>query len=134
MPTSNYLEEAILNWIDGTAAFPVSPANVYVALSTTNPLEDGSGISEPNPADGYARQTFSLAGIVQAPNEATRASDANVVFGPATVSWGTIEFLAVFDALTLGNMLWYGPLTQPRTVNAGVPFRFPAGDLIIGQR
>lgn len=134
MPTSNYLEEAILNWVDGTAPFPASPANIYVALSLTDPLEDGSGITEPNGADGYARQLVSLAAIVQGPDDATRATDAVITFGPATNDWGTVEFFAIFDALVLGNMLWYSTLAASADVTTGQSFRFPAGALIIGQR
>jgi hypothetical protein len=54
-----------------------------------------------------------------------------VEFDVATGSWGTITYVAVFDALTTGNMLAYGELTVSKTIGSGDVFRIPAGDLDI---
>jgi hypothetical protein len=54
-----------------------------------------------------------------------------VEFDAATGSWGTITYVAVFDALTSGNMLAYGELTVSKTIATGDVFRVPAGDLDI---
>ncbi len=43
----------------------------------------------------------------------------------------TITHIAIFDALTSGNMLGWAQLTTSRTINDGDVLRIPAGDLDI---
>jgi hypothetical protein len=44
-------------------------------------------------------------------------------------NWGTISHVALYDAITVGNSLWHGPLDTPIVVNDGTTFSFPAGNL-----
>jgi len=39
--------------------------------------------------------------------------------------------VGIFDAQTGGNLLWYGDLTQSKTVDSGDTFKINAGDLVI---
>lgn len=133
MPKSNYLEEAQLNWVRGTA-MPAAPSAVYVALSTADPTEDGSAIAEPAGGDGYARQAATFGAPSQGANAATISNSAEVSFGAATGAWGTITHFAVFDAVSGGNMLYHGTLTASRVVGSGDTARFAAGQLVIGEQ
>lgn len=60
MPTtlakSNYMEDGVLNTMRGSALAAWTP---YLALSTANPTEDGSGIAEPS-GGAYARQAVTM--------------------------------------------------------------------------
>jgi hypothetical protein len=121
---SNYLENKILDHVFKTASFSV-PTNIYVALSTADPTESGSGIAEPS-GNGYARTVCNAwdaasGGATQNTNEVT--------FPTATGSWGTIAHFALFDASTGGNMLAYGALTVSKAVTSGDTPKFNAGDI-----
>jgi len=124
---SNYWENKILDHIFGKASY--TPPTIYVGLSTTDPLDDGSGLAEPL-SNGYGRTQTSAsdwnaasAGVTNNANE--------IIFSEATGSWGTITHFALFDAATGGNMLCYGALSQSRAIVSGDKARFTAGDLSV---
>jgi hypothetical protein len=61
----------------------------------------------------------------------TASNNAALEFPTATASWGTITHVAVFDAVTTGNMIAYATLTSSKTIATGDVLRVPAGDLDI---
>jgi hypothetical protein len=81
--------------------------------------------------NGYARVvtgTITVSGT--SPTLATNA--AAIEFAAASGgNWGTITHVAIFDALTSGNMLGWAALSSSRTINDGDIIRIPAGDLDI---
>jgi hypothetical protein len=86
-------------------------AAVYLALSTADPLDSGAGMAEPSGNDyGRTAITFGAAASRRVTQNAT------VTFAKATGAWGTITHWAIFDALTGGNMLAHGALTEPKQV------------------
>lgn len=126
MSFSDYLENKLLDHVFGGTPY-TAPAAVYVALSTTAPADDGTGVTEPA-GGGYARQaaTFGTASAGSISNSAT------VTFPESTAAWGTITHFALYDAATLGNMLAHGALTTSRTVDAaGITLSFAAGALTV---
>jgi len=122
---SNHWENEVLDHLFGKGTY--TPPTIYVALSTTDPGESGSGLDEPD-SGGYARA-------------ATQASDwssaagglidnaAAIEFDAATGDWGTMTHFALFDAATGGNLLAHGSLTQSKAVSTGDSARFAPGDL-----
>jgi hypothetical protein len=125
---SNYLETAILNVTLRGVAF-AAPANVYVALYTADPTDAG-GAGEVS-GGSYARTAVSTGAGFTAPASGATQNVADIVAPAATGVWGVITHVAIFDALTVGNLLYHGPLVTPKTVNPGDTFRFPAGTLIV---
>lgn len=123
MSFSNYLETELLDHVFANNAY-TSPADVYVGLHTANPDEDGSGAEVSG--GSYARQvaSFTVSG-----NTAT--TDAAIEFPTATADWGTVTHVAIYDALTSGNMLAYAELTASKNISSGDVFRIPTGDLDI---
>lgn len=122
---TDYWENKILNHVFGKGDY--APPTIYVGLSTADPLDNASGLSEPS-GNGYAR--------VQTPasdwNSASGGSLDNagdVTFPEATGSWGALTHFAMFDAATGGNMLAHGALTQSRSVGNSETARFEAGAL-----
>lgn len=120
---SNYAENAILNHVfKGTAM--TQPTNLYIALSTADPTDDGSGLAEPV-GNGYARvnhNTWTITGNAVSNNGAAS-------FPQATGSWGTITHFAVYDALTAGNMIIHGTVTPSQAIVSGNTPSFPTGQL-----
>lgn len=121
MSFTNDLETRVLQWAL-TNGSPTRPTAWYVGLFTAAPGEAGGGTEISG--SGYARQavTFTVSG-----NLAT--NNAAIEWPTATGSWGTITHVAVFDALTTGNMLVYATLTASKTISTGDVLRIPSGDL-----
>lgn len=121
---SNYAELKLLDHLLKTAAF-TQPSNIYVALSTADPTDSGSGMAEPS-GNGYARvacNTWDAAASREASNTGA------VTFPAATGSWGTITHWALFDASSGGNMLAHGSLSVSNAVVNGNVVSFAAGQL-----
>lgn len=124
MSLSNYGEGAILDHLFGIATL-TSPT-LYLAVSTADPGEDGSGAAEPV-GNGYAR-------VVTADTDWQRT--ANVVdnvnqlsFPEATGAWGTLTHAALYDAATGGNLIASAALTASRAPVANDTLRFPVGNI-----
>jgi len=122
---SNYLENALLNATLRNTTY-TSPATVYAALFTTDPTDAGTGTE--CTGSGYARKAITFA----APsNGVTTNSAAACEFDQATGAWGTITHFAIFDALTTGNMLYYGALTASKTIASGDVFKFATSSVSV---
>lgn len=120
---SNYLENKILLHVLSNTAY-TSPAAVYLGLHTADPTDAGTGTEVSG--GSYARQSF--ASTISG-NAASNTSA--IEFPTATATWGTVGWVAVWDNLTGGNLLFHGALTASKTIASGDVFRVPAGDLDI---
>ena len=120
---SNYLENKILLHVLSNTAY-TSPTTVYLGLHTADPTDAGTGTEVSG--GSYARQSF--ASTISG-NAASNTSA--IEFPTATGAWGTVGWVAVWDNLTGGNLLFHGALTASKTIASGDVFRVPAGDLDI---
>jgi len=125
---SDYWENEVLDHLFDKGVY-TPPAALYVALSTADLGDDGADAAEPA-AGSYARIETSNADWAGASGGAVCNADA-IEFAKATSGWGTITHFALYDAALGGNLLAYGPLTEPRTVTAGDTIRFAPGDLTV---
>lgn len=108
-----------------------SPSNNrWLALFTGNPGETGSQVDEIT-GGSYARQpvTFNAATTVTLKGTATNNGD--VEFGPATASWGTVTHMGICDAVTGGNVIWYGALSASKAIDSGDSLIFRDTDLVV---
>lgn len=112
---SNYSENELLDHIFNAAYSPV--ATVYLAISTADIGEAGSGLAEPLTANAYARKAISFAAAASRKVTQTGA----VTFDTATDSWGTITHWGIYDSGTraAGNCLAYGAFTSSFAPVAG---------------
>ena len=124
---SDYWENKILDHIFGKGSY--TPPTIYVGLSTVDPTDDGSGLAEPS-GNGYAR-TQTSASDWNAASNGSLDNASDITFAQATGSWGTITHFALFDAVTAGNMLAHGVLSQSKTIGNSDTARFQTGDLDI---
>lgn len=121
---SDYLENKLLDHILKTAEYS-QPVNIYVALSKSDPGEDGEGLEEPS-GMGYARKLHNTWGAAA---DGATENVGEIEFTKATGLWGTITHFALFDAETGGNMLLYGSLDAPKIIKAGTRVKFEEGEL-----
>ena len=123
---SDYLENALLDHVLKVGTFAV-PTNIYIALSTTDPLDDASGLTEPS-GGSYARI---LCNVWDAAASRRTQNTAQITFATATGAWGEVTHFAIVDALVGGNMLAHGMLFEHRIVTTGKTILFKAGELDI---
>lgn len=124
---SDYAEDKILELLVGKTAF--ATPTVWVALSTADPTDDGSGIAEPS-GDAYGR--VDSTGLWGTASGGSLANSGAITFPAATPgAWGAITHFALFDDETAGNMLAHGELTTPKTVGIGDVASFGVGALTI---
>ena len=125
---SNYLETAVIQHLfesDFSA-----PTNMYVALYTVTPSDAGGGTEC---AGGqYERKIIARGTGWTSAGDATENA-ADITFPEATASWGTVVAFALHDALTGGNMLYWGALTTSKSIDNGDTAKRPAGDLDITE-
>jgi hypothetical protein len=129
MSKSNYLEAAQLNEVLGGVAF-AAPATVYVALHTADPAEDGSGAE--CTGGSYAR-VATTNNTTNWPNGNPKSNGTEILFPAPTAGWGIATHLGIWDALTGGNLLYYGALTVPKTINTGDEVLFGIGAIEITE-
>jgi len=80
---------------------------------------------------GYARQ---LATFATPASGGAITNTADLFFGFATSSWGVLQSFALFDALTGGNMLYFGTFVDStRLISTNDAVRIKAGHCIITE-
>ncbi|MHA6484462.1 phage tail fiber protein [Paenibacillus sp. strain BS8-2] len=125
---SNYLETAILNAVFRNTAF-TSPSTVYLALYISDPTEADSGTEVTG--GSYARQSVAFSAPTQVSNKATISNSADITFPIATANWGTVSHVGLRSASTGGNLLYYGPVTNARSILSNDQLKFLAGELVL---
>jgi len=118
MSVTNYQANRILDREFGAAAYSTLPT-LYIGLSTTAILDDGTGATEPS-VGGYAR--------VAVTNDKTNWGTASagvltnavaIEFPIAMLSWGTITHAFVADAASAGNILYFQELDSSEVIFIG---------------
>lgn len=129
---TQYLEDKLLSWAKGTA-FPAAPATIYLALFTAAPTDVAATGTEVS-GNAYARQAITWGAITQAAAGTgdSIANSAAVLFPAATPAGYTVVAVGVYDALTVGNLLWYGAITSTPIAISG-QFNMPIGNLTIAE-
>jgi len=131
---SNYAEQNLLDLIFNKDAF--TGPSTYVALFTSDPGDDASGTEVSG--GSYARVLVYDNGsgspdwTVAAVDGTAYAveNDDDITFATATASWGTVTHVAIFDAITSGNLLYHGALDESKTIGNGDVFKISAGNLV----
>lgn len=108
---SDYMENASLKWAL-TANAVTRPTAWYAALFTTATTDAGGGTEVSG--GSYARQSASFT----VTNDVA-STNANVLFPTATADWGTVTHVAVYDALSGGNMLFHGAASSSKLIQTG---------------
>jgi hypothetical protein len=110
MPASNYLRGKVIDLSLRATAYS-APASVYVSLHTADPTAGAIAGTEVS-GGWYARKVATFS----AQSTAGQTSNAGTItYDPVTGGPVTVTHFAVWDAETLGNMLYYGSLASSKT-------------------
>lgn len=123
---SDYLENKVLDHVLTATAY-TQPSARYIGLFTADTGLEANTPSAEVSGGSYARQTVTFA----AASSGSSATNATVTFPAATANWGTITHVAVMDAATSGNVLFWGAVTTSKTIETGDTFQITSGNLTI---
>ena len=125
---SDYLANELLDHVFGNGVYS-QPTNICLALCTAAPVDSdtGSSITEVS-GNNYSRCTHNTWD--------TAAGGASENTGAATFatpsgSWGLVTHIAICDATSAGNMLWWGTATPNQTPDSGDTVQYADGALDI---
>jgi hypothetical protein len=133
---SNYLEEEIIKHIFRTGSF-TKPTVLGVALFTVAPNKETGAAGTEVSGGNYARiDVPPLDANWDAVTDGGDTANTSVItFGVPSAAWGSIVAFGIYDALTVGNLMYSNNLTTSKTVNDGDPApTFPAGSLTISEQ
>ena len=96
----------------------------YLALSTADPLDDGTGFAEIS-GNGYARPAITFAPAAAG----AKSNSALLSFTAAGGNWPQATHVAIMSAVTAGTQRWHGSLSAAKTLLDGETLEIPVGDL-----
>lgn len=123
MPFTAYADNKLIDHLLGSGTY-TKPAALYLALFVGDPQTTGAEVTTSGSAYGRLAATFTISG-----GTATNASA--IEYSAATTVWGVIDYCAVYDDETGGNMLVSAPLTASKDIQIGDILRFQSGSLSV---
>lgn len=131
---STYWANKLLDLVLGAVAFS-APASIFTALYTVAPTAGGGGTEATG--TGYARVTqTNNATNWPAAAGGVKANGTAITFATAGGNWSASANMVaagLLDALTLGNLLYFGDLTVPKPVLNGDMASFAASAISITE-
>jgi len=136
---SDYLENKLIDQIFRGQAYSF-PTTLHVALLTASPADAGGGVEISGGSYARVPVVGSLANwagtqaaastVASSGTSGTTSNNGAITFAAPTANWGVASHFGIYDASTAGNLLFYGALTQAKTINNGdAAPSFPAGTL-----
>jgi len=128
---SNYLENAAMNHLFGKAT--LTAPTVYLVLidesldGAPTDADTGTTLADKEPQGASYVRKATVAGDWGSAASGALTNTAAFEFVEAQESWGQITHVALVDASSGGNMLWYGAVQTPRTIGQGVVAKISAG-------
>lgn len=131
---SDYLRQALLNHLFRDTPF-TPPATIALALCTGPVLDTDTGdlTGKEVTGGGYDRVSIGRGDAIWTDGIVTM-NVGPIVFPTATGNWsGPIGYLAIVDNTDIGsgNLLFYGTLTQPKTITVDDMFVLNASQLSV---
>lgn len=131
-------DSSILQFVLGKAAY-TAPAGCYVALFSTTATADNGSFTELS-GSGYARATIDAANASTAWSATTTDStgvwktNANTVsYAQATANWTAATGFGIYDASTVGTLLYWGTFAGATTVGNGATASFASSALKVTE-
>ena len=121
------VENAVLNCYFNQTNI-TAPAAIWIGLFTAAPSDTGGGTEVA--AGDYARVNITAA-FPTASGTGTLSNNADIAFAEATNDWGVVTHIGIFTAQTSGTLLWWGVLSDSKTIYTGSTFKILSGDLDI---
>lgn len=130
---TTYFLNLIAGNLYGTKTTPAIPTKYYLGLSKTEPTVDGLNVTEPQTSANYSRVELK---DLSEPSAGVITNTTQIEFEESTASWGTVTHFVVYDAETVGsgNLLCYGELSTPRSIEADTIMSVKTGYLKLSAK
>lgn len=117
----------------GTKKTPAIPEHYYIGLSSSAPNVNGTNVTEPSASAGYQRVELTT---LSEPSAGVVTNTQAINFNESTASWGTITHFVIYDSDVIGggNLLMYGILSTPRTVETATIMTIKEGYLSLSAQ
>lgn len=134
-------DSSILQFVLGKAAY-TAPVGAYAALFSATPTADNGTFTElvVGTSPAYARATIDAANASTAWSATTTdatgvwKTNANAItFPTATGGWLAATGFGIYDAATVGTLLYWGTFGSATTVGSGATASFAAGALRVTE-
>ena len=116
MDFTNYLANKLISGTVRNTSYP-APRDVYLALFTSDPTKDNTGIEVVG--ESYTRQKIAF----NVPANGVTANSAQIDFATATSNWGFVGWVGIFDNPVSGNLLYFTALESTKEILTGDQFR-----------
>jgi len=120
--------ERILKNLVGYTSSSISP---HIGLFTTSPTESSNGVEVSVTNTGYARKPVETTQWTYDANTYTVSNNISFSFSTASIDWGTIVAVGIFESSTGTNLLWYGKLGVPVTIRQGQSLIIDSGTITL---
>ncbi len=121
---SDYMEDAITAWINGSAFPTPAPTATFVQLYNQSPGDGGSATGAL-----YSRTSVASGGWTRGTGGAGSLSNTGIItITSSASSAATATHFGVFDASASGNLIFYGQLTPSagKVISVGDEVKFNA--------
>jgi hypothetical protein len=121
---SDYMEDAITAWINGSPFPTPAPTATFVQLYNQNPGDGGSATGAL-----YSRTSVASGGWTRGTGGAGSLSNTGIItITSSASSAATATHFGVFDASASGNLIFYGQLTPSagKVISVGDEVKFNA--------
>lgn len=127
MNTTYFLDLAAGNLFRSKLS-PAIPSNYFIGLSKSAPNISGGNVTEPATSAGYGRVQLNN---LSEPVSGVVTNQQPIHFEESTADWGTVTHFVIFDSNVVGsgNLLMYGELSTPRSVETATIMTIKAGYL-----
>lgn len=125
---STYLDNKILGHVFKGITYN-TPARYWALFTSSKGLTDNSPDRDEVTGDGYARIAADNSAFTT-PSASVVKNATNIEFPVAISNWGRVTHVAIMDAKTDGNVLAWGVIRNPNTLDER-PRDVDAGDQFI---
>ncbi len=122
MDFSNDLANKLINATVRKVA-KTTPSQAYVALYTSDPTKENTGIEVSAPT--YYRMALTMG----TPADGFSENISEMEWAVASTVWGTITHIGVMDAEVLGNLMYFTELVEPKNITVGDQFQITPANL-----
>lgn len=130
---STYLENKLLDHVLGVAPY-TAPTTVYLALFNNTSTQmtvnlEANVITDEIGAADYARKAVAFSAAV----DGSTSNPTEILFDEAISNWGTVDGVAIMDAETDGNVLFWGIPSSIKTIEIGDIYKIKVSNLTVNM-
>lgn len=123
---STYLANELLDHIFKVGGGYSQPGQIWVALADTTIIDTTTGTTISEPGENYVRKQHEA---YDAAASGASENDGAITFITADAAWGAVSDVALIDASSTGNILFYAALDAGKTIGNGDTAQFVDGAL-----